>query len=151
MSTTAKYVLGTPATLLSTELNALADATGVLTSTAYNNTQAGGGGDGYTGCDVELFINSLASAPTTAGVSVTVWFLETQDGTNYEDGDASTTPSRLPDVVFPVRLVSTAQRIIRRVLLPAGNFKTLLKNETTKAFGASGHTLKIRPNTSQGV
>lgn len=145
-----KYKLGSQSTLLSTELNALANNTNVLTSSAFNNTQSGGGGDGYFYADLELAV-TYGTAPT-AGTSCTVWFIQTQDGTNYEDAGASVTPSRGPDVVFPLRNVNTAQRIMRRCSIPQGNFKVLIRNDNTgQAFSASGHTLKIRPVTIENV
>src|SRR3954468_17781018 len=113
MSTTEKYLLGSQTSLLTTELNSLAN-NGTALGSAYDNT-AGQTGDGYTLCDIELVV-TYGSAPT-ASTGVSFWFLTTQDGTNYEDGDNSTTPGRMPDVVFPLRAVTTAQRIVRRVIL----------------------------------
>jgi hypothetical protein len=149
MAVVEKFLLGSQATLLSTELNSLAN-NGTAIGSAYNNTVGGGGGDGYTLCDVEL-VATYGSAPT-ANTGVSLWFLMTEDGTNYEDGDNSTTPGRLADAVFPLRAVTTAQRIIRRVLLPWGNFKPLVKNDGTgQAMAASANTVKIRPATGEGV
>jgi hypothetical protein len=144
-----KYKLGTAATLLSTGLDALAN-NALAPAAAYNNVQAGGGGDGYTECDLELVV-SFASAPAAAS-GVSVWFLGAPDGTNYEDGDASTTPARAPDAVLPLRAVTGAQRVNRRVWLPWGSPKALLKNDGTgQAFGATGNTLKVRPVTREAV
>lgn len=141
-----KYLLGTQTTLLSTGLDSLAN-NGLAISAEFDNT-IGAAGDGYTLCDVELVV-TYGSAPT-AGVAL--WFLGTQDGTNYEDGDASVTPAKLPACVFPLRAVTTAQRIIRRVALPWGKLKALLKNDGTgQAMAASGNTLKIRPVTRESV
>lgn len=148
MSTTEKYLLGTQTSLLTTGLNSLAN-NALAISGAFDNT-VGQTGDGYTLCDLELVV-TYGSAPT-ANTGVTVWLLGSQDGTNYEDGDASTTPARLPDAVFPLRAVTTAQRIIRRVSLPHGLMKALLLNDGTgQAMAASGNTLKIRPVTFSAV
>src|SRR5690348_9378840 len=104
MSTTEKYTLGTIATLLDTGLNTLAN-NGLALSSAYNNAQGGGSGDGYTLCDLELVV-TFGTGPTSGQVSV--WALGAPDGTNYEDGsDGTTTPGRQPDYVFPVRSVTT--------------------------------------------
>jgi hypothetical protein len=144
-TTTEKYALGSQATLLSTGLNSLANNALALSS-AFNNVEGGGGGDGYTLCDLELLV-TFPVAPT-ANTAVVVWLLGSQDGTNYEDGDASTTPARLPDAVFPVRAVTSAQRIIRRIWLPWGLMKALLKSDGTgQSFASSGNTLSIRPVT----
>jgi hypothetical protein len=149
MAATEKYLLGTPAALLSTGLNSLANNALAL-GAAFDNTQ-GQAGDGYTLCDLELVV-TFGTAPT-ANTGLSLWFLPAQDGTNYEDGDASTTPARAPDLVFPVRAVTTAQRVARRsVLLPEGKWKPLLKNDGTgQAVAASGNTLTVRPYTPQGV
>lgn len=148
MATTELWLLGTQTTLLTTELNALV-SNGLALGAAFNNTQGQTGG-GYTLCDVELVV-TYGTAPT-ANTGVSVWFLGTQDGTNYEDGDTGTTPGRLPDVVFPLRAVTTAQRILRRVLMPWGLFKPLAKNDGTgQAMAATGNTLKIRVVAYQGV
>jgi hypothetical protein len=148
MGTTEKYLLGSQTSLLTTELNSLAN-NGTAIGSAYDNT-VGQTGDGYTRCDVELVV-TYGSAPT-ANTGVTFWLLGTQDGTNYEDGDNSTTPGRLPECVFPLRAVTSAQRIIRRIWLPWGKFKPLVKNDGTgQAMAASGNTVKIRPVTRQGV
>lgn len=148
MATVEKWLLGTQTSLLTTGLNSLANNARAI-SAAFDNT-IGQTGDGYTLCDVELVV-TYGTAPT-ANTGCSVWFLGSQDGTNYEDGDASTTPARAPDVVFPLRAVTTAQRIIRRVWLPWGLMKVLLINDGTgQAMAASGNTLKVRPVTREGV
>lgn len=149
MPVVEKLLLGSITSLLTTELNSLANNTNATPSSAYDNT-VGQTGDGYTLCDVELVV-TYGTNPT-AGTCIVVWFLATQDGTNYEDGSSSVTPGRGPDVVFPVRAVTTAQRIIKRTMLPWGIFKALLRNDGTgQTFAASGNTLKIRPVTREGV
>lgn len=149
MAVVEKYLLGSIASLLTTELNSLAN-NALAIGSAYSNVIGGGAGDGYTLCDVELVV-TYGSAPT-ANTAVSVWFLAAPDGTNYEDGGTSVTPARLPDVVLPVRAVTTAQRINRRVLLPWGLLKPLAKNDGTGvAMASSGNTLKIRPVTPEGV
>lgn len=148
MPTVTKFLLGSATTLLSTGLNSLAN-NALVAGTVYDNT-VGQTGDGYTLCDVELVV-TYGSAPT-ANTGVSVWFLANLDSTNYEDGDASTTPARAPDLVFPLRAVTTAQRVIRRASLPWGLIKVLLKNDGTgQTMAASGNTLKIRPVTFEGV
>ena len=149
MPTVEKLLLGSQASLLTTELNSLASNTLALGS-AYNNTVGGGAGDGYTLCDLELVV-TYGTAPATAS-ACSLWFVMTQDGTNYEDGGSSVTPGRMPDAVFPLRAVTTAQRIIVRTAMPEGNWKPLLKNDGTgQSMAARGNTLKVRPVTRQGV
>lgn len=147
---TEKYIVGAIATLLSTELNSLANNS-LAIGAAYNNVQAGGGGDGYTLCDLELVV-TFGTAPT-ANTGVSLWLLAAPDGTNYEDGvDGTTTPARTPDVVFPIRVITTTQRITRRVWLPWGIVRPLAKNDGSGvAMVMTGNTIRIRPVSSAGV
>lgn len=157
MATVEKYLLGTTVTLLSTELNSLASSAtaGAIssvggTSGLFNNTVGGGGFDGST---LGLFeLNLAAPAGTlTANTAANLWFLSTVDGTNYEDGSATVIPARAPDLVIPVRAVSTAQRLQRRARLPQGNWFVVIQHVTGQTWGASGNTLKVQPCTFEGV
>jgi hypothetical protein len=149
MSVIEKYKVGTFADVMTTELNSIANNALAVATAAFNNTQ-GAAGDGYVQCDVQLVV-TFGVAPT-ANTGVSVWFLSAPDGTNYEDGDTNVTPARIPDVVFPVRAVTTLQRINRRIWLPWSNFKALVKNDGTgQAFAATGNILSIRPVTREGV
>ena len=145
-----RYRLGTIATVMSTELNSLANNTNVLASSAYDNTPATGAGDGFTACEIEL-VCSFGTAPT-AGTALSVWFLQQPDGTNYEDGGVGVTPARLPDVVLPLRAVTGTQRVVMEVSMPAGVVTPLLRNDGTgQSLASSGNTVKIRPYTVDGV
>lgn len=140
MSTTTTQVVGTIQTVLSTELNSLANNAAALGS-AITLTSAG-----YLLAEVELVATFAAAPAATSAVSV--WFLRDIDGTNYEDGSSSVTPARRPDVVIDVRAVTTAQRNTKRCLLPPGTFKALALNDNTfAALAASGNTLKVLPST----
>jgi hypothetical protein len=143
MATTITQLSGTIATLLSTELNSLAN-------NALNIGAAYSSSGGYLLAELEL-VATFAGSPT-AGTGVSVWFLRAIDGTNYEDGGTSLTPSRPADVTIPVEVTASAQRITRRCLLPPGTWKPLLKNDGTgQAMAASGNTLKILPLTYQNA
>lgn len=143
MAVTEQYLAGTVATLLATELNALANNANAIGS-AYSS------GGNYVLAEVEAVV-TYGVAPT-ANTGLSVWFLRAIDGTNREDGDASTTPARTPDVVLPLRAVTTAQRVTRRVAIPPGTFTPLLRNDGTgQALAATGNTLKILPLTFTGV
>jgi hypothetical protein len=137
---------GTITTVLTTELNSLANNTytqssvagssGILTSTQ------------YLLAEVEL-VCTFGVAPT-ANTGFSVWFIREVDGTNYEQGyTGSTQPVRAPDCVLPLQAVTTAQRVIvAAVPLPPGNFYVgILNNGTGQALAASGNTVKIRPYT----
>ena len=146
-----KYATGTIANLLTTEMNALAANAYTAAGSAYNNIVGGGAGDGFTLCDIE-FKGTFAANPA-AGGAIIVWLLTAPDGTNYEDTPtASIGLSRGPDVVLPVTTGQTATRVARRITCPWGLFKAVAQNAGTgQALTASGHTLKIRPVTLQGI
>ena len=152
MATTLKQTEQASAvTLLSTELNSLANGSNAVSSTAILNNAIGQANtDGYVRGKLELNIGAPAAA-LTLNTGVTVWFLQTVDGTNYEDGDASTTPARLPHIVIPVRAVATAQRIIQRIAVPVGTQKVLVSNGTGQSWNASGNSLKLILNTDSSV
>lgn len=87
----------------------------------------------YTRADCELNVPSW-STTVTANTAVVVWLIRQVDSSNYEDGDSSNDPARIPDIVFPLRNVSTAQRVvIPNIELPRGLFKALAKNDGTGA------------------
>ena len=142
----------TAVSLLTTELNALANNGNAISATAVLvNTVGTANTDGYVRGKAELKLAAVAGA-FTANTGLSVWFLGSVDGTNYEDGDASTTPARLPDVVFPVRAVATAQRILRRVRVPVGTHYVLVRNDGTgQALGATLNTLKLLLGTDEMV
>lgn len=149
MATTQKYLLLSQTTVMSTELNSLANNALAVGGTPFDNT-AGQTGDGSVLCDVELVVTFGTGPNATSGLSI--WFLGTQDGTNYEDGSSSVAPARNADLFIPVRSVTTAQRIMRRAVLPPGKFEVLAKNDGTgQSMASSGNTIKIRPSTYQGV
>lgn len=159
MATTQEYLLGSIATLLSTELNSLASSSGLTagvissvggSSGIFDNT-AGGALGGYVLGRIELVLAAPAGA-LTASTAAYIWFVRTADGTNYEDGGAAVIPAKPADVVIPVRAVSTAQRIeIDVVFLPFSKFYVLLAQNTGQTWAASGNTVKLLPATYQGV
>lgn len=140
---TVKNNRGTATTCLTTELNSLANNAQAVSAAAISLTA---GEPGYESVEGELVV-TFPSAPN-ANFCILVWLLREIDGTNYEDGSASVTPTRNPDLIFPVRPVTTAQRIIQVCDLPPGSFKTLVRNDATgQAIAGSGNTLKLRPFT----
>jgi hypothetical protein len=151
MPQVTKLLLGSQTTLLSTGLNSLANNS-LAISAAFDNTIGAGGGDGYLLADFELVLGTVGSA-YAANTGYSLWILQSQDGTNYEDGGTSTTPARPPDVVFPVQAITGAQRIMRRAIeMAPGLAKYLLKNDGTgQTMNASGNTLKVRPYTPEFV
>lgn len=149
--------LGSATTLLSTELNSLASSAGPTagvissvggTSGVFNNVQGGGGLGGFRYGLFELVLGAPAGT-LTAGTGALVWFLNQVDGTDYEDGSASVIPARSPNVIIPVRAVSTAQRIVQKFELPPNTWFALLAQNTGQTWASSGNTLKVIPITNQ--
>jgi hypothetical protein len=125
--------------VLTTELNSLANTTMSAASTAISN---------QTNLDVYADIEvNLAALSPTAGAYVGLYILEAVDGTNYpaqSDADLRLTTSQLLASLPIGTTASTAQRIVaRNVLVPPGSFKLKLDNQTGVALAASGNTVKF--------
>jgi len=147
MTTLKQLKYETVVSLMTTELNSLANNASVLSAAAGGDTT-----DANLLGDFELVV-TFGTNPT-AGATIELYLLRAADGTNYEDGSASVAPNAGSRVgSFPVRAVTTAQRIVvRDVPLPPGLYKALiLNNATGQAFAASGNTLKVRPHNLQNV
>ena len=137
---TVKNARGTIKTALSTELNSMSNNTNVLSSAIAFETAD----QGMRFVEGELCV-TFGTNPT-ANTAFSVWLLRELDGTNYEDGGTSVTPTRPPDMIFTVRAVTTAQRIVAVCDLPPGVPKALIRNDGTgQAIASSGNTLKLRP------
>ena len=125
-------------TVLTTELNALANAGRSAAGTEINNA---------TNLDrwgkFELAV-TFGTAPSAGGY-VEIYAVTAPDGTNYEDGSNTVDPGthKLIDRI-PVRAVTTAQRLTgRQFSLEPAKTKFLLLNGSGQAFPASGSTLKL--------
>lgn len=155
MATVLKQIVaGSTVSLLTTELNSLANNSNANAGSAVNNVAGGtSNADGYVRAAVELYLAAYTGTPT-AGTGVSLWFLRSADGgTNYEDGSSSVTPARTADVFIPVRaLASGPQRVAVPCWLPAGYWKPLARNEGTGiTFASSGNTVVVRAETDEGV
>lgn len=90
----------------------------------------------------DLYLASVDLSSQTT-LAVYIWLIESLDGgTTYEDGGASVSPARRPDVIIPLRAVNGAQRVRGRCTLPPGNFKVLVGNRSGAALASSGNTLQ---------
>lgn len=131
------------ATVMSTELNALAATTGKAISSALVNDDSQPQPTLNLFADLELAVD-FVSAPT-AGTVVELYLLPSIDGgTTYPDGSTSIAPQTSLYVGgFAVRNTTAAQvMVIRGVALPPGYYKYLLQNTTNQPFPASGSTLR---------
>lgn len=130
--------------VLTTELNSLAAAARTAKGTEYANST-----DLRQHFWLE-FTGSFGSSPT-AGRMLTVFALKALDGTNYEDGDASTTPPATAVVAtLPVRATTSAQRITsRRFELPPCKIKFVLQNDADTSLAASSNVLALYSATDE--
>lgn len=133
-------------TVLTTELNALANAGRSAAGTEINNA---------TNLDrwgkFELAV-TFGAAPSAGGY-VEIYAVTAPDGTNYEDGGNTVDPGthKLIDRI-PVRAVTTAQRLTgRQFPLEPAKTKFLLLNGSGQAFPASGSTLKLYTTNEASV
>lgn len=154
MSTTEKLVIGSETVLLSNATTSALANNALLLSSTYNNT-IGSTGDGYTICRITATITMAVAASANTGISI--WFLKSQDaGTTFESGGTSYTPLRLPDLVIPAPVDTTQRIVMRDVLMPAGLFQVLMKNDSTGQAlktdtGSTGSKLTIVPITRSSV
>lgn len=132
-------------TLLSTELNSLANGSTIISAAINNETNEA------MFMDMQLHLGSL-NLSAQANPSVSVVFLESTDGgTTYDDGTAGATTSahspKAPAAVFPLRLGAGAEvkeAVVSMIPIPPGYFKMEIKNSTGVAFAATLNTLKYR-------
>lgn len=138
--TDIKYVAGAITTLLSSELDALADNAGSALGTEYNNAS-----------NLNLFgdfqLDVTFAAGPTAGTGINLYLVPATDGTNYNDGATTARPVIFLRGTWPLRNVATQQRLtISGVQLPPLKFKIFVVNNSTgRAFPATGTTVKMVP------
>lgn len=137
-----KWEIGSSATVLTTELNSMANNAKVISSGLDNTSGL------YLFDDVEWAHASTGFTPT-AGAVIELYIIRGYvDGTsNYEDGDASTDPPASNLVgVFNIRATTSAQRhILRQIPIPPSLFKYLVINKTGGTLPSSSNTLKRVP------
>ena len=125
---------GNPITVLSTELNAMANGGGALSATIDNAADL----DLYM--DLELTVTF--AAPPTANTLVEAYIVRSVDGTTFEDataGAAPVVPGNGYAGGFVLRAVTTAQRlVIPMVQVPPRDFLVQLVNRSGQAFPAVG-------------
>jgi hypothetical protein len=135
------------ATVMTTELNAIAATTGKAISAAQDNST-----DLALWADLELSVD-FVSAPT-ANTVIELYLVPSIDGgTTYADGSSSIVPQAALYVGgFVVRNTTALQiMVIRSIVLPPGFYKWLIQNTTNQAFPATGSTLRMATYAMQSV
>jgi len=137
--------------LLTTELNALANVNASALGTEYDNAT-----NLYPFGMFEL--NATFGTNPTAGSVCDLYLVPASDGTNYDDsttGATLLTPLTSFVGSFPLRAVTTAQKVpigvVWRIELPPTKFKLQIINRSGVAFPASGSTVKMIPYRRQIV
>jgi hypothetical protein len=137
-------------TLESIELNALANGAVAVssvggTSGLFNNSNTGGAQLG------EIFFTSGATATCTAGGNISIWFLQTGDGTTFETATAAQMV-RSPDAIIflPTAAISTnTYKAPGPINVPALQFKVMTQNNCGAALGGTGNLIKLAPIAGQ--
>lgn len=126
-------------TVLTTELNALANNAFSAAGPAYNNT---------TNLDrwawVE-FVTGASITPTTGAV-ILVYMVHSPGGTNYDEGASANNPGTHTLVsVLPLTVAAGTHRAISTTpfALPPSNVKFILKNQAGVALAATLNTVTL--------
>lgn len=154
MSSSEKLEAGTFTTLVSTELNSLANNAAALGSTVFDNAT-----ELWPFGQFELTV-TFSSAPT-ANNTIDLYLIPSIDGTNYGDaitGASGSAPSTSYLGSFPLRAVTTLQRVplgaggqAGRIELPPSKFKIFAINKSGAAMPSSGSLIKMQPYRRQIV
>ncbi len=134
-----------PATLMSTDLNAMAAGAEVTSAEISNDAAA----ELDLFVDLVLDIADFAVAPADLD-TIDCWLLRKVDDTNY----AATGEQQPTEYVAPfiVQGTGTTQKLfIYGAKVPHKDFKIRLVNNSAQAFDAAGHTLKADFYTNQSV
>lgn len=150
---TIKYEAGAIQSLLTTELDSLANGAAAL-GVEYDNTAGL-----YLWGLFELAV-TFGTNPT-AGSLINLYIIPAPDGTNYTDavtGAGGTAPSTAFAGGFPLRAVTTAQRIslgvhglFPLIPLPPTKFKAFVVNNSGQSFPASGSVVRMIPMRLQAI
>ena len=126
------------ATVLGTELNALASAARTNASAAVAN-----GTNLDTVGYFELAV-TFGSAPSADGF-IALYLLPALGGSTFADGSNTVSPGADSWVInIPLNAVTSAQnKQVGPVALPPCDFKIIAENKSGQAFPATGSTLKI--------
>lgn len=124
-------------TVLTTELNSLGDNAYSAVGSPVDNTS---NLDQYGAVEV-----NLASLNPTTGAFLTLFLVQSVDGTNYEDAPSSTQPGYHQQIaVLPLATGSATKRVSSPIFkIPPGKFKFVLRNDANVALGSSGNTVTL--------
>jgi hypothetical protein len=140
---TSKWIVGTLSSILTSELNSLANDAGVISAVLPNTLL-----DTYA--DFEL-VCTHGVAPV-ADRTWDLYAVRQLDGTNYEDATAARPPANGFLGSFVLDAVTSVQRkVLPGIMLPPFAFKLLIVNKSGQAAAASANTLKMETYNMQVV
>lgn len=144
MATTKhKAYTSTIASILTTEMNSLANNANTAASSAIDNTS---NLDLYH--DLTLTIATQGTA-RSAGATVVVYLVMALDGTNY---DAVNETTGEVVAVFSLDAATTSRQLTRRdIPIPPGLFKYFVRNITGQTLASSGNILEYRAHSVETV
>jgi hypothetical protein len=128
-------------TVFSTELNAIANNTRVLSDPLDNTFDL----DVYA--DFELLVKYNVVPPVGAKIAE-IFIIPTVDGSNYAEGSVSVQPQKYLIIgayesVNPS--ISNFERLmLTNIVIPPRSFKILLRNTSGVDYAATGNTLKMK-------
>lgn len=121
--------------VLTTEINSLADGSTTAASSAQDNST-----NLYGFADLSIVLGAIN--PTSAAARVEVHIVpRLADGSTYADISAATV---VGSVVVDTTGSNTKEAMLRGVLVPPGFFKWALTNRTGVTLAASGNTASAR-------
>lgn len=146
MTTSKLIVISSNANQMTTELNSLANGSGAVASTPYDNAS-------NLALWASFELNVTYGTNPTAGSLVSLYLVPSADGTNYADATTGASPLVSPAYYvggFWLRAVTTAQRVGLAsagpgglVALPGLKFKCYVINSSGQAMAASGNTVSM--------
>lgn len=129
----------TAETILSTELNSLADDGNKITTAPLSNDASN---ERYLFCDLSFDIATQASA-RSSGATIDVYIIPEVDGTFAYGGDSLDPSGHFRGSFSFDAAVTARNNAIEGVKLPNSDFHVLLINNTGQALAASGNVLKM--------
>lgn len=149
--TSIKWEAASIASLMTTELNSLANNAAALGVEYDNATNL------YLYGLFELYV-TYGTNPT-AGSTVDLYLIAAPDGTNYTQnstGAGGAAPMTTYVGGFPLLATTSAQRLqlgthLMPISLPPTKFKAFVVNKSGQAMAASGNTLKMVPHRFQSA
>jgi hypothetical protein len=141
---------GSPTTVLTTQLNSLANLTWSALSSAVDNST-----NGYMYVDIEVVLASLT--PTGDDAAIEIYLVPSIDGSTYPNYTESGTSEEIENAPYfvgavPLSLDTEAQtQVLRQIELPPGSFKIGVRNQANVGLAASGNTVRLAYWTYKSV